>query len=41
MGNKHEYHLYTIKVLIPLACERTVPGAGDTHEQRLFCRSQM
>lgn len=33
MGNKHERYLYIIKVLVPLAC--------DTHEQRLFCRSQM
>lgn len=41
MGNKHEHYLCTIKVLVPLTCEGVVSGAVDTHEQRLFCRSQM
>lgn len=41
MGNKHEHCLYSVKVLVPLAYERIVSGAGDAHEQRLFCRSQM
>lgn len=40
MGNKHECYLYTIKVLVPLACDRTVSG-GDIREQKLFCRGQM
>lgn len=41
MENKHEHYLCTLKVLVPLACEGAVSGAADTHEQRLFCRTQM